>query len=251
MFSVLTFIFSYVNQKTKSKSDPSSRRADYTRVCAALKRLGFPQEATDTIWRVLASVLHLGNISFESKENEGTDIRNQDVLKTVGSLLQVASAQELEESLTGRVIAAHGEIVRKLHNVDDAVRGRDAFAKVDLYYCVRLMDLEKYLLYLWESISFIRLRVPELSSSENIFIFQALYDRLFSWIVAQVNSAIDPASTDAYVPNSTVIGVLDIYGFEIFGKNSFEQFCINYCNEKLQQLFIGKSPCDVSMLELH
>ena len=113
------------------------------------------------------------------------------------------------------------------------------------------MDLEKYLLYLWESISFIRLRVPELSSSENIFIFQALYDRLFSWIVAQVNSAIDPASTDAYVPNSTVIGVLDIYGFEIFGKNSFEQFCINYCNEKLQQLFIGKSPCDVSMLELH
>ena len=66
-----------------------------------------------------------------------------------------------------------------------------------------------------------------------------MYDRLFTWIVAQVNSAIDPASTDAYVLNSTVIGVLDIYGLEIFGKNSFEQFCINYCNEKLQQLFIG------------
>ena len=68
---------------------------------------------------------------------------------------------------------------------------------------------------------------------------QALYDRLFTWIVAQVNSAIDPSTSDAYVSNSTVIGVLDIYGFEIFGKNSFEQFCINYCNEKLQQLFIG------------
>ena len=76
--------------------------------------------------------------------------------------------------------------------------------------------------------------------NEIFLFFQAMYDKLFSWIVSQVNSAIDPASTDAYVPNSTVIGVLDIYGFEIFGKNSFEQFCINYCNEKLQQLFIGE-----------
>jgi hypothetical protein len=69
---------------------------------------------------------------------------------------------------------------------------------------------------------------------------QALYDRLFSWIVERVNSAIEVQRADrSYNVPGTVIGVLDIYGFEIFDINSFEQFCINYCNEKLQQLFIG------------
>jgi myosin-1 len=68
---------------------------------------------------------------------------------------------------------------------------------------------------------------------------KALYDRLFTWMVGHVNSAIDPAliESDRH-QTSTVIGVLDIYGFEVFDNNSFEQFCINYCNEKLQQLFI-------------
>lgn len=71
---------------------------------------------------------------------------------------------------------------------------------------------------------------------------KAVYDRLFSWIVDKINSAIAVDSTN-YSKNykSSLIGVLDIYGFEIFDNNSFEQFCINYCNEKLQQLFIGKS----------
>ncbi|KAI5639116.1 myosin head (motor domain) domain-containing protein [Phthorimaea operculella] len=64
---------------------------------------------------------------------------------------------------------------------------------------------------------------------------KAAYDRLFTWIVQQINKAIE-APKGTY--KSSLIGVLDIYGFEIFETNSFEQFCINYCNEKLQQLFI-------------
>lgn len=69
---------------------------------------------------------------------------------------------------------------------------------------------------------------------------KAIYDRMFTWIVGRINEAIDPKLSGVRYAGSrnTVIGVLDIYGFEIFENNSFEQFCINYCNEKLQQLFI-------------
>ncbi|XP_075436512.1 unconventional myosin-Id isoform X2 [Ascaphus truei] len=68
---------------------------------------------------------------------------------------------------------------------------------------------------------------------------KAIYERLFCWIVTRINTVIDVRQQDvALQSKNTVIGVLDIYGFEIFDNNSFEQFCINYCNEKLQQLFI-------------
>lgn len=62
---------------------------------------------------------------------------------------------------------------------------------------------------------------------------KSIYNNLFDWIVERVNVALKARGTTA---NS--IGILDIYGFEIFEKNSFEQLCINYVNEKLQQIFI-------------
>ncbi|RDD37299.1 Unconventional myosin-Ib [Trichoplax sp. H2] len=63
---------------------------------------------------------------------------------------------------------------------------------------------------------------------------KAIYSRLFSWIVDKVNESLTVKET----ATRKVMGVLDIYGFEIFQNNSFEQFIINYCNEKLQQIFI-------------
>eukprot|EP00887_Chlorella_sp_A99_P001914 scaffold18.g1914.t1 len=61
---------------------------------------------------------------------------------------------------------------------------------------------------------------------------KTLYSRMFDWLVNKINSSIgqDPAAT-------SLIGVLDIYGFEQFEENDFEQFCINHANEKLQQHF--------------
>lgn len=62
---------------------------------------------------------------------------------------------------------------------------------------------------------------------------KAIYNNLFEWIVERVNN-----SLQAFPGADKSIGILDIYGFEIFEHNSFEQICINYVNEKLQQIFI-------------
>lgn len=61
-----------------------------------------------------------------------------------------------------------------------------------------------------------------------------IYSRLFDWLVNRINASIQVKSDE----QRKVMGVLDIYGFEIFQDNGFEQFIINYCNEKLQQIFI-------------
>ncbi|XP_068605476.1 myosin-11-like [Brachionichthys hirsutus] len=62
---------------------------------------------------------------------------------------------------------------------------------------------------------------------------KAMYERLFRWILARVNKTLDKSKRQA----SSFLGILDIAGFEIFEDNSFEQLCINYTNERLQQLF--------------
>ena len=65
-----------------------------------------------------------------------------------------------------------------------------------------------------------------------------LYGNLFSWIIKKVNSTIsvgEPTTGKGKAKKSNnFIGLLDIFGFEIFVKNGFEQLCINYANEKLQ-----------------
>jgi sugar diacid utilization regulator len=62
---------------------------------------------------------------------------------------------------------------------------------------------------------------------------KAIYGRQFDWLVTRVNAAMEGTLS----LSQNIIGVLDIFGFEIFDINSFEQLCINYCNEKLQQHF--------------
>eukprot|EP00066_Takifugu_rubripes_P023634 XP_011612900.1 PREDICTED: unconventional myosin-VIIb-like [Takifugu rubripes] len=70
----------------------------------------------------------------------------------------------------------------------------------------------------------------------NAFV-KAIYGRLFIWVVDKVNTVIYTQPEESEVPQQT-IGLLDIFGFENFDKNSFEQLCINFANEHLQQFFV-------------
>lgn len=71
---------------------------------------------------------------------------------------------------------------------------------------------------------------------------KTVYDRAFTWLVERLNEALAGVgiakTMKRKADGSTVMGLLDIYGFEILSTNGFEQICINFCNEKLQQLFI-------------
>ncbi|XP_067556607.1 unconventional myosin-Ih isoform X4 [Pseudorca crassidens] len=77
----------------------------------------------------------------------------------------------------------------------------------------------------------------ELSAYARDAMAKAVYGRTFTWLVNKINSSL----VNKDYTGKTVIGLLDIYGFEVFDKNGFEQFCINYCNEKLQQLLIERT----------
>ncbi|KAF1777164.1 P-loop containing nucleoside triphosphate hydrolase [Phytophthora cactorum] len=87
-------------------------------------------------------------------------------------------------------------------------------------------------------------RIPAKPKAQRDSIAKTVYDRLFDFLVERVNHALDiEKKAEKHgeileIDDMTTIGILDIYGFEIFDKNGFEQFCINYVNEKLQQIFI-------------
>uniref|UniRef100_A0A8C2ITA9 Unconventional myosin-VI n=1 Tax=Cyprinus carpio TaxID=7962 RepID=A0A8C2ITA9_CYPCA len=169
---------------------------DFNRMVVAMKKIGLDDTEKLNLFRVVAGVLHLGNIDFEEtgSTSGGCILKNQtsQTLEYCAELLGL-DQDDLRVSLTTRVMlttagGAKGTVIKVPLKVEQANNARDALAK-------------------------------------------AVYSRLFDHVVKRVNQCF-PFET-----SSNFIGVLDIAGFEYFEHNSFEQFCINYCNEKLQQFF--------------
>lgn len=158
-----------------------------------MKVLLFSDQEIWEILKLLAALLHCGNIKYKATvvDNlDATEIPEHTNVERVSALLGVP-VQPLIDALTRKTLFAHGETVISTLSRDQSVDVRDAFVK-------------------------------------------GIYGRLFVLIVKKINSAI-------YKPRASArnaIGVLDIFGFENFDHNSFEQFCINFANENLQQFFV-------------
>lgn len=167
---------------------------DFKDTLNAMKIIGLSQAEQDDIFRILASILWLGNVAFREDDNGNAMVVDQSVIDFVAYLLEVDAAQ-VNKALTLRIVETarggrRGSVYEVPLNPAQAMAVRDALAK-------------------------------------------GLYFNLFDWIVERINASLKARGS---IKNS--VGILDIYGFEIFDKNSFEQLCINYVNEKLQQIFI-------------
>ena len=188
---------------------------EFLEVLAAFDTIGIDARERGQIYEVLASVLHLGNIAFVAKKYGNADGSTPDAsgleAATRAAAIMGVDATMLVRVLTSRRLESPtGEKYVVPLNVPQATDARDAAAK-------------------------------------------ALYAQLFDYLVVRVNDALTAAQAsgderagsgaggaddDSDEDEELSIGVLDIYGFEVFEQNSFEQLCINFVNEKLQQIFI-------------
>nr|XP_057938214.1 unconventional myosin-Ib isoform X2 [Doryrhamphus excisus] len=165
--------------------------------------------------------------------------------RTVRNAMQIVGFMEDEVQSVLELVAA----VLKLGNIEfkpesrcngtDESRVKD---KNDLKEMCELLGIEQSVLERAFSYRTVEAKMEKVSTTLNVAqayyardaLAKNLYSRLFSWIVTRINESIKAQAKTRH----KVMGVLDIYGFEIFEDNSFEQFIINYCNEKLQQIFI-------------
>eukprot|EP00835_Amoeboradix_gromovi_P002484 NODE_142_length_17801_cov_0.377020.p2 type:complete len:1022 gc:universal NODE_142_length_17801_cov_0.377020:13238-10173(-) len=154
----------------------------------ALKIVGFNDDERFQLLRIVAAVLHLGNIKPTPDREDYAQIADLSHCEKTCHVLGI-NVKDFQQGLIKPKVKAGREVVAQAKTVEQVLYSIEALAK-------------------------------------------SLYERMFGALVDRLNVALDRPA-----PRSTFIGVLDIAGFEIFENNSFEQLCINYTNEKLQQFF--------------
>ncbi|PKK20799.1 myosin VIIB [Columba livia] len=189
--------YTYLTMGNCTSCDSRNDAKDYAHIRSAMKILMFSDSEHWDISKMLAAILHLGNVGFEAAVYDNldcSDVMDSPHFSIATKLLEVDSS-ELRNSLTNLSIIVRGESVSRPLNIIQAADGRDAFVK-------------------------------------------GIYGRIFLWIVNKINSAIFNPTSQKPKDRRQSIGLLDIFGFENFSNNSFEQLCINIANEHLQQFFV-------------
>ncbi|CAF4851043.1 unnamed protein product [Rotaria sp. Silwood1] len=164
----------------------------------SMDQMGLTTQDKLNIYSTVAAVLHVGNIDFEDNPES-----------TKGGC-KITSTTEKSLSITAEMLGLDQNDLRN--------------ALITRVLMTKTTSRSK------ETVIPVPLKVHEAQNARDA-LAKAIYIRLFDQIVAFVNKSIPFSSSTAY------IGILDIAGFEYFPINSFEQFCTNYCNEKLQQFF--------------
>lgn len=197
------FLVQGASMAIASKSDAN----DFQSLLTAMKVLNFTRNEQETIFKILAAILHLGNIYFSRMvDDPGHDLiqtNSKMELEWCSHLLGL-NDQGLLQKLTHKVTEARDERLLSPFNLEQALDSR--------YHLVMSPEM-----------------ICDFERGFRDAIAKALYATLFSWLVARINQIVRVNSS---VDNS--IAILDIFGFENFSTNSFEQLCINYANEALQ-----------------
>mmetsp|Transcript_27066 Transcript_27066/g.41513 ORF Transcript_27066/g.41513 Transcript_27066/m.41513 type:complete len:1447 (+) Transcript_27066:288-4628(+) len=185
--------FHYTGQGGAPRPRRHSDESTFKETLESMDSMGWSAEKKDMVLALVAGLLHLGQISFTSAEQNGVEvatITEPKIVEDAARLLGV-NLEKLQIALTERVMITRGDEIKIQLTPDKAMDARDALAKT-------------------------------------------IYGALFLWVVEQVNSCIGWENDDEV---RSSVGVLDIFGFECFAVNSFEQLCINFTNEALQQQF--------------
>ncbi|KAI7880816.1 P-loop containing nucleoside triphosphate hydrolase protein [Mucor mucedo] len=181
--------FHFLNQSGTGVIPSVDDAQEFADTRTALNTIGIHEETQSAIFRLLAALLHLGNIDIGGK-NDATLADSEPSLVKATELLGLDNSEFRKWIVRKQIVTRSEKIVTNLSPTQAQVV-RDSVAKY-------------------------------------------IYANLFDWLVSVINESLSCPDIDSVV---NFIGVLDIYGFEHFKKNSFEQFCINYANEKLQQQF--------------
>lgn len=138
--------YTFINQGGESSKNQIDDKKNYRLVNEAMKIANFEPELITTIWGIVASVIHLGNVNFEpvtgKDMNNNNDKNSAEVqihrdslhaIKTIAKLLSI-DENELKMALTSRLLATGSkDVLTTYHSLKDALYAKDAFAKVRLW----------------------------------------------------------------------------------------------------------------------